>query len=167
MNPRAALLLSIAIRPALGLLEPRMQSREAEAQVLAIALQESGLRHRVQQDGDANEYDDALSFWQFERIGVAEVLRHAASARHAADLCARLGYPAETEAVYRAIRDNDVLAAGFARLALWRHPAAMPSELQRWPAWQIYLDVWRPGKQNPDQWQGHYLTAWETVKCLS
>lgn len=156
-------LLQYAIDPALSLLGSRYTSDAARALLLAIALQESGLRHRVQQDGDANEYDDALSWWQFERIGVAEVLRHPASARHAADLCARLGYPAETEAVYRAIRDNDVLAAGIARLALWRHPDALPVRGSPVTAWEYYLKIWAPGKPHSAPWAARYSAAWEFV----
>lgn len=156
-------LLHCAIGPALELLGARYDTPEARALLLAIALQESGLRHRVQQDGDANEYDDALSWWQFERIGVAEVLRHPASATHARMLCVDLGYPADVETVYRAMRDNDVLAAGIARLALWRHPDALPVRGSPVTAWEYYLKIWAPGKPHSAPWAARYSAAWEFV----
>lgn len=157
-------LLQYAIDPALSLLGTRYTSDGARALVLTIAMQETDLRHRVQQDGDADEYDDALGWWQFERIGVAEVLRHPASRTAARELCEALGYEPETEAVYRAIRDNDILAAGIARLALWRLPDELPTVVyQSGMAWEQYLAVWAPGEPNPEPWAAHYRQAWERV----
>lgn len=155
-------LLELAIRPALSLLPVRMTSPAAEAMLLAIALQESGLRHRVQQDGDADPYDDAVGWWQFERIGAAEVRRHPASSEVIAGVLAVLGYDADHR--HSAIAHNDLLAAAYARLALWRLPQALPDGRMDWAqGWSQYLGIWRPGKPHEHRWHDNYLEAWNWV----
>lgn len=155
-------LLNLAIRPALSLLPARMTSTAAEAMLLAIAMQESGLRHRVQQDGDADPYDDAVGWWQFERIGSAEVRRHPASAEIMAGVLVVLGYGPDHP--HEAIAHNDVLAAAYARLALWRLPQALPDGRMDWATgWGQYLRIWRPGIPHEAPWRGRYIEAWEAV----
>ncbi|HAZ61011.1 MAG TPA: hypothetical protein DCY89_05495 [Gammaproteobacteria bacterium] len=152
------LLTRIAIDPALSLLPPRMDSRAARVLMLAIAGQESAMRHRRQIRGPAR------GFWQFEQGGgVAGVLRHAQSKPHIRSVLRALHYPATSTAAdcYIAIEHNDVLAAAFARLLLWTDPAPLPTDAAG--GWSLYLRTWRPGKPHPDTWAGHFARATEAV----
>lgn len=155
-------LIELAIRPALTLLPGRMDSLQARAMLAAIALQESGLRHRVQQDGDDDPYDDAVGWWQFERIGSAEVRRHHASADLMAGVLHVLGYTPDHP--HHAIAHNDVLAAAYARLALWRLPGPLPASVDdSAEGWRQYLEVWRPGKPHEHRWAANWAQAWNWV----
>lgn len=150
-------LLDIAIRPALRILPGRMDSQAAEALLLAIALQESGLRHRRQMHGGP-----ARGYWQFEQIGIDGVDMHPASQDYARGMCAMLSVPSAE--AHSAIEWNDVLAAVYARLALWRLPQALPDGRMDWAqGWKQYLDVWRPGKPREEKWRDNYLEAWSWV----
>lgn len=146
-----------AIQPALALLPPSMHAIEAEALVLAIALQESKVQHRRQVGGPARSYV------QFEHAGVAGVLRHPSSRPHALALCAALDVEAVPGAVYTAVEYQDVLAAGFARLLLWTLPQALPRRDQVDQAWSQYLAAWRPGKPHRHTWDAHFGRAWQVV----
>lgn len=150
--------LNTAIRPALLKLPPKMRSREAEAMLLAICLQESELKHRKQINGPARGYA------QFELSGgVQGVLTHPATTHEARAICAILDAPAQPEDIYEAIAWHDVLAMVFARLLLWQHKETMPSERDSELAWQIYLDQWDAGKPRPQAWAANWQKAWETV----
>jgi hypothetical protein len=151
-------ILSNVIEPALRILPPMMTSDKAKAGMLAIGLQESGLHHRKQIRGPAH------GLWQFERIGVAEVLRNRKTRDIAIDLCWRLSVAATTAAVYHRIDDDDVLAAGIARLALWRHPDALPERDDPEEGWRQYLDIWRPGKPRREAWNDYFSVAWGLVE---
>ena len=148
-----------AINTALAYLPPQMTSDKARAMLLAIGLQESELHYRRQHlEGPAR------GLWQFERIGVAEVLRHPASMEHAATLCWRCGNAGTTAAVYHGLESNDVLAAGIARLALWRYPIALPDKGDPDEGWRQYLEIWRPGRPRKDKWAANWRRAWEIVE---
>lgn len=148
-----------AINAALAYLPPQMTSDRARAMLLAIGLQESELHYRRQHlDGPAR------GLWQFERIGVAEVLRHPASMEHAATLCWRCGNAGTTAAVYHGLESDDVLAAGIARLALWRYPIALPGKGDPDEGWRQYLEIWRPGRPRKDKWSANWRRAWEMVE---
>ena len=148
-----------AINAALAYLPPQMTSDKARAMLLAIGLQESELHYRRQHlDGPAR------GLWQFERIGVAEVLRHPASIEHAATLCWRCGNAGTTAAVYHGLESDDVLAAGIARLALWRYPIALPDKGDIEEGWRQYLEIWRPGRPRNDKWAENWRRAWEMVE---
>lgn len=152
-------LLTLAIRPALSLLPLAMRSEPAEGLLLAIAWQESEMRHRRQVP-----VAHARGYWQFERGGgVAGVLRHPATERHARALCEALDVPADTLPVYEALEYHDVLAAGFARLLLWTLPGPLPDRAQRDSAWAQYLAAWRPGKPHERRWPQSWVVAWTTL----
>jgi hypothetical protein len=144
---------------AFDLLPGAMASREARALLLAIGLQESKFKHRVQVP-----VAHARGFWQFEKGGgIAGVLGHATTAPIIARVCDVLCYPPTSAACYEAVTDNDTLAACFARLLLWTDPRALPSPIEASKAWKIYLATWRPGKPHPATWAAHYATAWQAV----
>lgn len=139
-----------------SLLPLEMRSPEAHALLLAIGLQESRFEHRRQIGGPAR------GFWQFEEIGVRGVLSHHASVQHAKWLWQALGYrPTDISvgSVYAAIEHNDMLAAGFARLALWRVPGQLPRIGEQDRAWGAYIEAWGPGKPKPATWASHYTKA--------
>lgn len=151
-------LLRMAIRPALSILPGRMDSVAAEAMVLACALQESEGKHRRQFGSGP-----ARGFWQFEPIGVRGVLEHPTTADLARGFCLTLSVP--VECAYDAIEYNDVLAAGFARLALWRLPAPLPESGAQWAdGWKQYIEAWRPGRPREEKWKSNYLDAWRAVR---
>lgn len=131
-----------AIAPALALLPARMSSREAEINLLAIGLQESRFVHRRQM-GDG----PAKSFWQGELGGgmVAGVRTHEATESYAAILYRARGVAPENRAIWNAIENDDVLAAGLARLLLWSDPGRLPSSDDVEGGWDLYLKTWRPG----------------------
>lgn len=145
----------------------RLISPDAFVMVHAIALQESDYRERQQLIGHHRNWWESLrgpavSFWQFEDIGIREVLRHPASRAMALSVLRALGYPEHLPTIREAMKHNDLLAAAFARLALWRHPDPLPTTQDA--AWQYYLDIWRPGKPSPDRWADRYQLALDTVK---
>lgn len=161
------LCLTTAIRPACAVLGERFVDRRAELVLLAIALQESGLRTRVQRvkkmPAPDAKWQPARGLWQFELIGVEGVLRHAASGRHADALCAKRGVVAAKYPVQAALERDDVLAAGFARLLLFTLPQALPAIGDVDRAWDQYVSAWRPGKPHRDRWTANYARAREAL----
>lgn len=136
------------INPALALLGPSFDSKEARVMLLAIALQESNLEHRRQLVGKPpTPTGPAKSFWQGERGGgmVAGVRTHPATAKHAARVYAARGVAANNAAIWDAIENDDVLAAALARLLLYSDPASLPKLGHVEAAWDYYLRTWRPG----------------------
>lgn len=158
MTPES--LIHTAIEPALALL-PQMDRRAAKIMLAAIALQESGIKHRRQVGGPARGY------WQFEQGGgVRGVLNHPASSPHIRRVLKELDYSSESSLAdcYAAIEHNDILAAAFARLLLWTDPAPLPDDADG--AWNLYLRTWRPGRPHPGRWPANYAKAQEAVaKC--
>ena len=147
------ILLRAAIVPALSVLPERMDSTQARAMLLAVALQESGLRHRAQIGGPAR------GFWQFEPIGVEGVRTHHSTGEFAVGINQTFLY--SQDAVYRAIEHNDVLAAAYARLLLWSLPDALPGgRMDVDYGWSLYIKAWRPGKPHRDRWDGNWRAAW-------
>jgi|SRR6185503_4632923 len=148
------------IPAAYALLPGRMNSQEATAQLLAIALQESGLEHRIQvPNGPAH------GLYQFERAGgVTEVLNNPLTMEIAGAICKLLLYAPAPSSVYDAIVDNDVLATVFARLLLWIDPRSMPTSTEYNKGWMIYRARWRPGKPRPDAWPNNFNQAWRTIR---
>ena len=152
--------LAHIIDPALRLLPPALTSDEACVLVLAIFLQESALRTRVQ-DGSG----PARGLGQFERGGgVVGVLQHRATEAMARALCAVRGVPATSYSVYTSLAGDDLLAAGFARLLLYTDPAPLPPLGAVDTAWAYYKRTWRPGKPRPDDWPDNYATALACVR---
>jgi len=143
---------------ALGMLPAKMNSAEAKAMMIAIALQESRFEHRRQIEGPAH------GFWQFEAGGaVYGVLRHEATRDHIRVVCDALCYKPEALTCYYAIEHNDILAAAFARLLLWSLPGKLPARGDAQLGWQQYLDAWRPGKPHADTWPRLFAEAWDSM----
>jgi len=140
------LLSRLVIAPALLWLGPRYASPQAETMLIAIAWQESQLKHRVQMDGGP-----ARGFWQFERNGgVKGVLSHHATRELAINACFDLVVEPTKEAAHAAIAQNDLLACIFARLLLFSDPYALPTKEAE--GWNYYERTWRPGKPHPEKW---------------
>ena len=149
--------LAQIIAPGLALLPKLLTSRDSKVMLLAIALQESGLKHRIQIMGPAR------GLWQFERIGVAGVLEHAASRVMALEVCEGRGVVPEPRNVHDALARDDLLACAFARLNLFTDPRPLPRAGETAAAWATYKRVWRPGKPHLHRWQENYPLAVQEV----
>lgn len=164
----------LAVGQALSLLPQQMDTPAARVMLYAIGLQESNLKHRWQvTDPKRPEHmGPARGLWQFERGGgVAGVMAHKASAKHAEALCHHFGVAPNTYDVYGHLHlpEYDALAAGLARLLLWTDPAPLPAVGESIAAFAIYTRVWRPGafhRGTPTQreslrrkWAYNYETA--------
>ena len=132
----------------------KFRSTAADVLLLAIGLQESRFEHRQQIGGPAR------SFWQFERGGgVAGVLRHEATAKHAHAVCVLRGIPPTAESVYARMLDDDLLGCAFARLLLYSDPRELPPAGAVEDSWDTYIRNWRPGKPHRKTWDALYLRA--------
>lgn len=145
---------------------PRRDPR-ADVLLLAIAGQEANWTHRVQRSRRANGtwFDGpARGLWQFERGGgVAGVLQHRASARIARELCLSRDVMPESRHVWERLSEDDLLAAGFARLLLWTDHRPLPALDDQDEAWETYLRNWQPGKPHPSRWPPNYRAALSAV----
>lgn len=147
-------LLETIIRPTLRLMGPQYEGARAEVMLIAIALQESALLHRVQVRGPAH------GLWQFEKGGgVRGVLRHPSSNALAKGLAEELLYEPTEGEVYAVLPDNDILACIFARLLLWTDAKPMPDPADEAATWDYYQRNWRPGKPHPETWAGNLHMA--------
>jgi len=151
--------IEVAIKPALALLPPKMDTAAARVMLLATGLQESRFIHRHQIGGPAR------GFWQFEkgtrasRGGVWGVYLHAASKNHLVPLCRVRSVACDPDAIYAALEYDDVLAAGVARLLLWTDPMSLPPVGDSGAGWLLYQRTWRPGKPHPQTWPDLYRQA--------
>ena len=165
-----------AITPALAIIDIT-QSQQATVQLLAIGLQESRFIDRRQLVGSPPKpVGPAKSFWQAELGGgmVHGVRTHAQSRDKAALLYAARGVAPNDRAIWDAIENDDVLAAGLARLLLWTDPKRLPALGDVDGAFQLYLRTWRPGawergttaqKMNlRAKWERNYYEALKAVK---
>lgn len=163
------------IEAACKLLGPQFQSPEATRLLLSIGLQETGFATEFQQPGPAR------GWWQFEHGGgVKAVARHAATKPHLGRLVRLLGeWPSNPDHMYDRTEDgptivedhlferldnDEVLAAGMARLLLWPHPKPIPQAMD--PAWHYYLDQWRPGKPHRGRWTDNWVQAGEIMDVM-
>ena len=149
MTPETA--LQLVIRPTLAFMGEKYAAPAAQQELLAIGLQESGFKHRLQVRGPARGY------WQFESIGVRGVLEHPASKHLALHICQELDHPPIMDLIYMALADDAILACSFARLLLYTDPKPLP--LQRQAGWDYYLRLWRPGKPKPATWAANWARA--------
>lgn len=151
--------ISTAIAPALALLPSEMDTPEAHVMLLTIGLQESRFTTRQQFGGPAR------GFWQCEqgtqktRGGVWGFYLHPASRYWMSMLCAARGIAFDPVAIYDALDNDDVLAAGVARLGLFTDPQRLPATSDVIGAWALYTRVWRPGKPRPDTWPDLHAQA--------
>ena len=78
---RPALFYKLVAKPAVDIFDPKFNSREAHAMILAIGLQESDFRSRQQLIGGVRDWwkserGPAVSFFQFERVGIRGVQKY-------------------------------------------------------------------------------------------
>ena len=150
-----------AIDEAFTLLPPKMNTRPARVEMLAIGNQESGFLHRRQLVGNPpRPVGPAKGFWQFERGGgCVGVLTHPASQALMISLCMQRGVKPTALALWDAIENDDVLAAGAARLLLYTDPRPLPAVHDAGGAWGYYVDNWRPGKPHKAKWPEMHAIA--------
>lgn len=144
--------------PLFQLLPKYMDSDRARVMLLAIGLQESGFTTRRQVNGPAR------GFFQFELGGVRGVWAHHTSAEPLRLLCRDRDVSFDPAAIYGQLEDDDVLAAGVARLLLLTDPKQLPALDQPQEAWDYYKRNWRPGKPHPSRWPANYAAAVAEVK---
>lgn len=137
------------------LLPAKLDSTEAKAMLMAIAMQESRWDHRRQIGGPAR------GFWQFERGGLEGVLRHRASQPLIHAVLDRLDYDHLVGNSYIAIEHNDVLAFAYARCLLWTLPDPLPARSEAAEGWNQYYAAWRPGKPHRATWAKFFNDAWD------
>lgn len=142
---------------------------EAKAMMIVIGLQESDFIHRQQLIGHNRNWwqsinGPAVSFWQFERIGIRGVLEHHATRKHALKVLEVFGYPEDIETLHQALKHNDLLAVCFARLLLFTVPQRLPSKNEPAEGWNQYLIAWRPGKPKQNRWSDRWAEAWRIVE---
>ncbi len=134
----------------------------AARMMLAIALQESGLNHRRQVSAGGEENGPAASYWQFEVGGGCRgVLTHPASKAKMLAICDAFNIKAEPQALWEAMRYNDIVAAAAARLFLYTYPKSLPMTAD--DGWQQYISIWRPGKPHPETWAKNWSIATEVT----
>lgn len=146
---------------ALSLLPPTMDTLQARAMLLTIALHESRFLYRRQLHGGP-----ARGFWQFEvGGGVTGVLTHSSTRPLIERVLTELRYVPAASACYDAIEHHDVLACVFARLLLWTIPQPLPLRDQVEEAYRQYRAAWRPNpdKARPQAWAEDYACAWPIV----
>jgi hypothetical protein len=151
------------LTPALELLPPRMDSKEARVMLLAIGLQESRFLHRRQLVGNPpRPTGPAKGYWQFERGGgCLGVLTHPASRHMMMQICKDRGVAQNSSALWDAIEHDDILACVAARLLLWTDPLRLPHDAEN--GWDTYVRVWRPGKPHRHTWDAFYNQAVQIV----
>lgn len=130
---------------------------EARRFLVAIALQESALRHRRQVVA-GREVGPAVSFWQFEMGGgCAGVLRHRSTEVRMRTICTDYNVEPTPEGLWLAMRYQDVVAAAAARLLIYTLPRSLPQSAGE--GWAQYIDAWRPGKPHHSKWAGNWAAA--------
>lgn len=166
MNPLTLEQVDVqAIDPAMILLTLKMDSPEARVLLGAIGFQESGFEHRYQVlDGGGR--GPARGFWQFElgsarsKGGVWGVALHPSTKGLLSDLCKARGVLFDPPYIWAAIENDDVLAAGLARLLILTDAFRLPAIGDVEGAWALYaFRCWRPGKPHKDAWAGNYAKA--------
>lgn len=149
----------------------KFHDQRAHALILAIGLQESEFTARRQRLSYSRPWwafvkSPAVSFFMFENIGIEEVLRHPASREQALTVLEIFGLPEHIPTIREALVYNDILAAAWARLALWRTPDRLPTNGEAQAAWNQYMAVWRPGKPRKEAWAINWEIAWQIVEAV-
>jgi hypothetical protein len=151
--------ISTAIAPALALLPAQMDTPEARVMLLSIGLQESRFTARQQIGGPARGFWQCEQGTQASRGGVWGFYLHPASRYWLSGLCGARGVAFDPVSIYNALDQDDVLAAGVARLGLFTDPQNLPAVDDSAGAWALYLRVWRPGMPRPDTWPDLHAQA--------
>lgn len=153
-------LLATGIIPALRELEAYgiKDTFDARRFLLAVALQETSLKHRRQVVSGGLENGPAASFWQFEQGGGCRgVLMHPSVKDKMTKACLDFNVIPTTAGLWEAMRYNDVIAAIAARLYIYTYPKALATTAGA--GWEQYNNVWRPGKPHPDEWDENWRIA--------
>lgn len=159
-------LYQTAIRPALDELAALgiPSSPQAARFLLAIALQESGLKHRRQVVTGGAENGPAVSYWQGEITGgLIDMLNRPATSKHMKAVCEAYNVAPTPAALWEAIRYQDIVAACAARLLIYTLPTTLPDD--DLSGWTQYRKAWAPGKPKPDTWPANWALASATVGC--
>lgn len=145
-----------AVDPAMKILGPQYDSPEARVLLFAIGLQESKLEFRRQ-----HNMGPAKGLWQFEKNGgVRGIYTHRASRTLLSKLCAARNVDFDVSSMWDALEEDDVFAAGCARLLLLTDPYPLPAIDDTDGAWILYKDrLWRPGKPHPKEWPDNHEQA--------
>lgn len=165
MKLRLSNVMETAILPAFSIMPKHLGSKEAVCMLLAIGLQESRLEYR-RQIGNG----PARGLWQFERGtresrgGVFGVYLHHQTHELLRLLCRDRDCNFDPAPIWQRLEDDDVLAAGVARLLLLTDPQPLPRVGEEQKAWDCYLRTWRPGKPHPKTWGGFYRLAMEELE---
>lgn len=143
-----------AVQDAFTLLPAKMDTPAARVILAAIGYQESKYLTRRQYGNGP-----AAGYWQFERGGIKGVMLHKSTARLAMGVCQALIVEFNSEAIWKALQHDDVLAAAFARLLMWTDSKPLPALGDQQAAWHLYADkarTWSPGKPHPEDWPASY-----------
>lgn len=153
------LLLRHVIPASLSLLPDSMDTPQARAMLVAIAMQESKVSYRKQVNGPAR------GFWQFEINGVDGVRHHPVTRNYVLNILESLRYPLAitTAEIHAALEHNDILACCFARLLLYTLPLHLPNADEIDDAWEQYLAAWRPGKPHRYTWTSNFEHSWQML----
>lgn len=157
-------LLTTAINPALAELELQgiPQNAHAARFMLAIALQESGLRHRRQVTAGGQESGPASGYVQFEQGGGCKgVLTHKSVASKMINICSAYDVNPTPAGLWEAMRYNDIVAMCAARLLIYTLPKGLPTTSEQ--GWDQYMAAWRPGRPHPQTWAKNWQAA--TIAC--
>jgi hypothetical protein len=157
----AEYLRDIVIPGANALLPEKLLNPKADFLLLAISWQESRMLYRKQIGRKPNTFGPAHGLWQFERIGVKDILERPVTKPILLPILKTLNYDFNIDTSYQAIVHNDVLAAVYARLTLWLDPAPLPNMTDSHGGWAYYLRGWRPGEPKPATWSIAFSTAEE------
>jgi hypothetical protein len=162
--------LLCTLRPALAAVADTLalplHTPEAELQLLVTAMQETGLRTRVQDDGGPGR-----SFFQLE-AGLDLVAEHPVG-KHLFQqvVAARFGHITYVppRLVRAALADpvTDYLACQLARLLLWLDPHPLPPVGDEGEGWDTYIWVWRPGVQRRSDWARNYPAALSNIRLAA
>jgi hypothetical protein len=151
--------LGLVVRPTLSWLGQPYAGTAREVLLLAIALQESRLRWRVQMGVDGRPLINlGRSFFQFEQSGVSGVLNHKRCA-WIHERIGALGYTPTVPVIHDAMADNDTLATLMATALLWSDTRRLPELGDQHGSWLLYRRTWRPGYPREESWASCYAAA--------
>lgn len=153
------LLINTIIPGAMSILPVSMDTPQARAMLIAIAMQESKMTYRRQVGGPAK------GFWQFEISGVIGVKNHPTTRKYVNEVLESLMYPLAMSniEIHLALEHNDILACCFARLLLYTLPLHLANQNQVDDGWEQYIIGWRPGKPHRYVWTSNFEQAWKVV----
>lgn len=151
----------LVLDPPLSALGAPYDRPEARGLLLAIALHESNLEHRVQRKKGGGELPHlARGFWQFEEAGVRAALGHPRNG-WLRTLLPAFALPVEPKRLHTAVAYSEIAMVLLARALLWPHPQALPrvdiAAVEE--AYAYYLACWRPGKRRPEDWREDWAAS--------